>query len=177
MVGLIDEKVLSVCTDLVDTARAFKSEGLAAPQIGENLRIFVIKKPHSDEYRICINPRWQPGPETALMTEGCMSFPGVLAKVQRSVDGNAGYLDETATVQEMPLTGIEAVAFQHELDHLDGILFTERMGKLQKRLAMKRFAKVQRNLKRQRKQLEEMMKSVRIENSNDSLESESSNGK
>lgn len=154
----ITPEIEQLCSDLVATARAFGAQGLAATQIGENKRIFVIKNEHTDEYRVCINPVFLDSDDKEMMTEGCLSFPGVLAKVERSVSGDASYMDLSGNYVSEILTGVEAVAFQHELDHLDGILFIERMGQMQKRITLKRLDKIRRRTKNQLKQLEKMIK-------------------
>lgn len=156
-VAEVTPEIEQICTDLVETARAFGAQGLAAPQIGENKRIFVYRD-DDDEFVVCINPSyWGVRDDTELMTEGCLSFPGVLAKVERFVEVDVEYTNLAGETVQVRLAGVQAVAFQHEFDHLDGILFTERMSKMQKRVTMKRFEKVRRRARRWLKQIEEMM--------------------
>lgn len=151
-VAEVTEDVLKLVGDLQETARAYRAEGLAANQVGVLLRVFVIRDQENDEYIACINPEIvgypaQDIPISAM--EGCLSFPGVNERIERSNTVSVAYLDESGTVVNRWLSGVAAVAFQHELDHLNGVLFTSRMGKLKKHLALKRVTTVKRKIDRQ----------------------------
>jgi peptide deformylase len=136
----------------------YRAEGLAANQVGELVRMFVIRDAVTEEYITCINPEILASKTDLLDSkEGCLSFPGVNETVKRSEAIHVRYQDEGGQVQEVWFTGVNAVAFQHELDHLNGILFTKHMGKLQKRMALKKLAKVQRHGKRQFKQMQKIL--------------------
>ena len=153
-----DESVVTLAVDLRDTAAGFKAEGLAATQLGEAVRMFVIKDTESDGYLVCVNPEiLERNSEEISSREGCLSFPGVYQPIKRSTSVRVRFQDENGQVVERWLSGINAAAFQHELDHLDGVLFIDRMGKLQKRLALKRLDKVRRKNARQLKTIEAML--------------------
>lgn len=155
-VETFDEKIVELSGDLQETAKAYRAEGLAANQIGELLRVFVIKD--GEEYITCVNPEVL-GMEREVLNslEGCLSFPGVNESVKRVESVEVQYQNEGGELQKRWLTGVAAVAFQHELDHLNGILFTEHMGKLQKRMALKKLDKVNRRTKIQMKNIQKML--------------------
>lgn len=162
-----NEELTQLCVDLKETAERHKAEGLAATQIGENKRVFVIKmSADTDVYTVCINPQYGVPVDTkrVLMNEGCLSFPGVFAKVERASTIIATYFDETGKVIQTKLEDLAAVAFQHELDHLDGIVFLERMGRVQRHMAVKKLNKQKRRHKQFMKQLAKQLKNVKLEN-------------
>jgi len=154
-VEIFDEGIAQLSADLRDTAKAFRAEGLAANQIGALYSMFVIRDFESQEYITCINPQiLAVHTDQVDSNEGCLSFPGVLERLKRAESVRVTYQDEGGLVTERWLSGITSVAFQHELDHLQGKLFIDRMGNLQKRLALKRLDKVSRTTKRFAKQIQ-----------------------
>ena len=101
--------------------------GLAAPQIGVNLRVFVVKD-EEGRMTILINPQIRKSsPQMKCSEEGCLSFPGRHELVRRSMEVILRFLDEGGKVQVKTFSGWMARVVQHEVDHLDGILFIERM--------------------------------------------------
>lgn len=116
--------------------------GLAAPQIGFSKRIFVIDTsplksadPSIEEVQaVYINPRivWK-SVERVVYLEGCLSVPGILADIERPERIRVRYRDEQFAEQERELDGVVARIFQHEYDHLEGILFIDRMSFLRKK--------------------------------------------
>jgi len=144
-VEVFDKKIAELSADLRETAKVFRAEGLAANQVGALYSMFVIRDHETQEYITCINPKiLEAQLDRVDANEGCLSFPGVLERVKRAYAVRVRYQDEGGAVTERWLSGIHAVAFQHEFDHLNGVLFIDRMGKLQKRLALKRLTKVSR---------------------------------
>lgn len=142
-----NESVSQLSSDLRETAKTFNAEGLAATQVGEAVRMFVMKD--GDDYITCINPVIvSTKTDLTNSNEGCLSFPGVHESIKRFDAVQVEYQDESGETTRRWLTGVASVAFQHELDHLNGIVFTAHMGKLQKHLAMKRLAKVSKVTKR-----------------------------
>jgi len=121
--------------------------GLAAPQIGESLRLIVIdlvpndkKQPYS-----LINPEIvAASEERATREEGCLSLPGQYADVTRPARVKIRYLDEAGVKREMQADGLLAACLQHEIDHLDGILFVDHLSPLKRNMIMRRLAKEQR---------------------------------
>jgi len=111
------------------TMREAEGLGLAAPQVGVSLRLFIA---HPDaEHRppvICFNPVLSEMRGAALFEEGCLSFPGIRAKIKRAERLVLEGLDEKARPIRLAAEGLEARCYQHETDHLDGILIVQRMG-------------------------------------------------
>jgi len=101
--------------------------GLAAPQIGVNLRVFVVRD-DKGQVIILANPRiMKKSVQTKYSEEGCLSFPGRHELVRRSMEVILRFIDESGKVQIKTFNGWMARVVQHEVDHLDGILFIERM--------------------------------------------------
>jgi peptide deformylase len=129
---------------LHSTRRAYKAVGLAANQVGIKARIFVIGNVETE--LTCINPETILISETEVNNfEGCLSFPSLRLKVKRPATIKVRFLNENLEEKEMTLNGLLARCFQHELDHLNGIVFTEKVSKLvlamAKKKAVKRFKK------------------------------------
>ena len=121
--------------------------GLAAPQIGESLRLIVVdlvpnekKQPYS-----LINPEIvAASEERATREEGCLSLPGQYADITRPARVRVRYLDQTGAKREIEADGLLAACLQHEIDHLDGILFVDHLSALKRNMIMRRLAKEQR---------------------------------
>ena len=118
--------------------------GLAAPQVGKNIRLFIVDctpwgedDPECADYkRAFINPEiYERSEETIVRRgEGCLSFPGVNADVTRSVSVRMRYLDENFQPHDEEFTGYKAWVVQHEYDHLEGIVFIDRVAPLRRSL-------------------------------------------
>lgn len=130
-------------SDLFETMYKSEGMGLAAPQIGKSLRIFVIDgTPIADEEpeltgfrKVFINARIvERSGEMKLMTEGCLSIPHLREEVNREGHIRITYYDETWEFHDEVYDGYKARIIQHEYDHLDGILFTDRVNPLRRRL-------------------------------------------
>jgi len=134
-VALIDGATLSLVEDLLDTMHAGPgSVGVAAPQIGVTLRVCVVDvsasrngKDNNHGLLRMINPviTWRIG--AAIMREGCMSVPDYTGDVERATEITVRFEEPEGTPREITASGFEAVAIQHEMDHLDGILFLDRI--------------------------------------------------
>lgn len=121
--------------------------GLAAPQVGLSLRLFVIdlQTDGRREPMVVINPEiLERSAEVETREEGCLSFPDQYADVTRPRAIRARWLDETGARHEGALEGLLARCFQHETDHLDGILFVDHISALKRNMIMRRLAKRQR---------------------------------
>jgi peptide deformylase len=134
-------------TDLFETMYNSEGLGLAAPQIGKSLRIFVIDgKPASEDEpaladfkKAFINPQIiERSGELALMTEGCLSIPNLREEVNRESHIRITYFDEKWIYHDEEYDGYPARIIQHEYDHLDGIMFTDKVSPLRKRLLKSR---------------------------------------
>lgn len=139
--------------DLIDTMKDANGIGLAAPQVGELVRVFVVDRgviEEEGEPIVCINPKMlsQEGEQTG--DEGCLSFPNYYEKVTRAETVRAEALDLNGERFEIEGSGLLARAILHEYDHLDGILFIDRMSKIRLRL-------IQGRLRRLKKSTEEAL--------------------
>jgi len=114
--------------------------GLSAPQIGINKRIFIMG--NKDLLVACVNPEIITRQGSVRELEGCLSFPNLWLHVERAEKIIAKYYQVDNTVKEAELIGLMARVYQHELDHLDGICFDKRVGKVSLQLAQKRRKKL-----------------------------------
>lgn len=114
--------------------------GLSAPQIGINKRIFIMG--NQDLLVACINPEIISSEGNIKELEGCLSFPNLWLHVNRAKKILAKYYQVDNTVKEAELSGLMGRVYQHELDHLNGICFDTRVGKVSLQLAQKRRRKL-----------------------------------
>ncbi len=134
-ISRIDDSIRGLIEDLVDTMRAGPgSVGVAAPQIGATLSACVVdvsKNRHGKDNNhgllILLNPEITASSGSSVMREGCMSVPDYTGDVERATAITLSYMDLSGVVQNLEASGFEAVAIQHEMDHLDGILFLDRI--------------------------------------------------
>ena len=146
-VTVFDAALDRLIDDMVDTMYAAPGIGLAAPQVGEARRICVIdlsvgKK--GGELLILINPEFVSRDGMQLEDEGCLSVPGFNATVPRPARATVRALDRTGQPRIYEASGLLARAFQHEIDHLDGLLFLDRLRGLKRDLIKRRIRKLQR---------------------------------
>lgn len=121
--------------------------GLAAPQVDIGLRVAVVDLMPDDrrEPISLINPEIVAvSEERAIREEGCLSLPGQYADVSRPARVKIRYLDETGARREIEAEGLLAACLQHEIDHLDGVLFVDHLSALKRNMIMRRLAKEQR---------------------------------
>ena len=137
-VAAINREISNLIEDLLDTMRAGPgSVGVAAPQIGVILRVCVVDVSEHRQGRennhgllVMVNPRIIYREGSAIMREGCMSVPDYTGDVERFTSIIASFLDGSGESREITASGFEAVAIQHEMDHLDGLLFLDRIASL-----------------------------------------------
>jgi len=125
-----DDDIRVFLDDMAETMIYEDGVGLAAPQVGVSKQIAVInREPGNPDTLIkVINPEITLfGDETDSFEEGCLSVPGIRGKVIRPVSLEMTYQDENGEKQELNVDGLEARIIQHELDHLDGVLFVDRL--------------------------------------------------
>jgi peptide deformylase len=138
-VAAVDEEMRGFIDDLFETMDAAKGVGLAANQVGVATRIAVVD---ADGHRFAmINPVIveQEGQDTA--EEGCLSIPDLYADVTRSTRVILEALDRDGCPFRLEAEGLEARVIQHEIDHLDGILFVDRLSPLKRKLLVRRWRK------------------------------------
>ena len=133
-----DETALAIIQDLVDTmVDAGHSVGVAAPQIGILRRVMVVDvsksklgKDNNHGLLEMVNPEIIEKSGSTTMREGCMSVPDYTGNVMRAEHIVVEFFDRTGQMRVIEASGFEAVAIQHELDHLDGLLFLDRVSSL-----------------------------------------------
>ena len=143
-VAAVTPEIKKLVDDMAETMYAAPGVGLAATQIGEPHRIFVIDTAGEDEpsqLRVFINPEILERHDAITWEEGCLSFPGVTEEIDRAAKVRVRALDENGKPFELEAEGLLAVAVQHELDHLDGVLMIDHMGALKKRIVDRKMRK------------------------------------
>ncbi|SHK16386.1 peptide deformylase [Thermocrinis minervae] len=144
----IDQEIYNLVQDMFDTMYHEEGVGLAANQIGVPLRIMVIDTtPRKDSQPlklVLINPELVHAEGNIVYKEGCLSFPGISLEVERFSRVYLKALDLEGKEVEYTLEGFPAIVFQHELDHLEGITFIDRVKGVKRRLALEKYAKLQR---------------------------------
>ena len=126
-VRAIDDNILRIAYDMVDTMRNASGVGLAANQVGELLRVIVIQLPEEEEARIYINPEITLREGERRVEEGCLSIAGYKGMVTRSLWIRFRALDHTSKVVKLRAEETLSQALEHEVDHLNGILYTDHM--------------------------------------------------
>ncbi|HEV3242866.1 MAG TPA: peptide deformylase [Chthoniobacterales bacterium] len=162
----IDQRIRELAQDMIETMHAANGVGLAAPQIGESLQLTVLDvsqvedrpstmklngksfDPRSAMPLVLINPQIDLGGETETGTEGCLSFPEITGEIDRakSITVRAQNLDGESI--ELETTGFLARAIQHEVDHLNGILFIDRMSSAAKTSLSSKLKRLQKETQR-----------------------------
>lgn len=125
----IDDDVRQLVRNMAETMRQASGVGLAAPQVGDSRRIIVAEVPQEHKSLIAlINPKIVESEGTSEFEEGCLSIPGITAKVKRAAEVVVETLTPEGEQLKKKYTGLLATVIQHEIDHLDGILFVDRLG-------------------------------------------------
>ena len=131
---------------LVETCRIKNGYGLAANQCGYALRVFVMGA--GEEFIACFNPKiLSSSTEESMIAEGCLSFPMLALKVSRPKEIEVEYYDWNGEKHEATFEGLSSHIFQHELDHLNGIVYTSRVKPLALSMGMKKRNKAAKNLR------------------------------
>ncbi|MBR5595753.1 MAG: peptide deformylase [Alistipes sp.] len=139
--------------DMWITLAEAEGVGLAAPQIGKNIRLFIVDctpwgedDPTLADYRkVFINAEiYERSEETSLFEEGCLSLPGLHENVRRPVSIRMRYLDENFVEHDEEITGKPARVIQHEYDHIEGLVFTDHLVPLRKNLIKNKLQKMAR---------------------------------
>ncbi|MBO9576098.1 MAG: peptide deformylase [Sphingobium sp.] len=154
-VETIDEELQTLIDDMFETMYDAPGIGLAAIQVGVPKRILVIdlQEPESDAEdakpvrnpMVFINPVVIEGSqELSVYNEGCLSVPEQYAEVERPARIRASWMDRTGKIHEQELDGLLATCLQHEMDHLEGILFIDHLSRLKRDMVLKKLAKARR---------------------------------
>ena len=144
-VEAVDRDVKQLVADMFETMYEAPGIGLAAVQVGVRRRVITMdlsKKEERQEPRVFINPKllWA-SEETASYEEGCLSIPEFYEDVERPAQVRVKYLDLEGREQELEASGLLATCLQHEIDHLNGVLFIDHISKLKRDRVVKKFTK------------------------------------
>jgi peptide deformylase len=146
-VGDLTGDIQRLIDDMLETMYAAPGIGLAAPQVGVGLRIFVVDLSlghKADDLKVFINPSFVERDGMQLEEEGCLSVPGFNATVARPLRAVVKGLDRDGREQIVEGTELLARAFQHEMDHLEGTLFIDRVRGIKRDLIVKKIKKLTR---------------------------------
>lgn len=144
----IDDEIKQLAKDMLDTMYEAPGIGLAAPQIGELKRLVVMdlaKEGETPDPIVMVNPEiLKYSDETVVTEEGCLSIPELYYDVERPAEVTVRYTDLDGRVIERDATERLAVCIQHELDHLDGVLYIDYLSRLKRDRVLKKFQKAER---------------------------------
>ncbi len=137
----VDDKIRKIIKDMADTMYAAPGIGLAATQVDIHLRVIVIDISETrDQLQTFINPEIISAEGEAECEEGCLSVPGIFEKVTRAAKVMVSALEENGKQRKLEADGLLAVCIQHEMDHLIGRVFVEKLSRLkQQRIVAKLF--------------------------------------
>jgi peptide deformylase len=147
-VAKVDDRVRRLMDDMLETMYHAIGIGLAAPQVGEAQRVLVVDVAREGEpprpLRIA-NPEilWR-SEEITVANEGCLSLPEHYADVERPAEIRLRYLDHENEIREIEAKGLLATCLQHEIDHLDGVLFVDHISALKRGMILRKLAKTKR---------------------------------
>jgi len=138
----MDDSIRQLVNDMYETMYHEKGVGLAANQVGILQRVFVMDVSAQSNQRICaINPEIISADGEYTEYEGCLSYPGAYDKVDRAATVRFKALDIEGNPYEMDADGLMAQCVQHEIDHLNGLLFVDRLSRLKQERARKKLEK------------------------------------
>jgi len=142
----VDAPLLKLADDMLETMYDAPGIGLAAIQVGEPVRLLVIdlaKEGEPPAPHVFINPEiLESADERSVYEEGCLSIPDYYAEVERPATVRVKYLDREGKQREMAADGLMATCLQHEIDHLNGVLFIDHISKLKRDMVVKKFRKL-----------------------------------
>ena len=147
-VAKVDDSVRRLMDDMLETMYLAPGIGLAAPQVGVARRVIVVDCAKADEkpqpYKLA-NPEilWQ-SDELLVNNEGCLSLPEHYADVERPAEVKIRYLDEQNEIRELHAKGLLATCIQHEIDHLEGVLFVDHISSLKRNIILRKLTKTKR---------------------------------
>jgi peptide deformylase len=136
----ITPDILNLIKDMAESMYASSGVGLAAPQVGVSKRIIIIDE-DEEELMVLLNPEIIKSEGEAVDEEGCLSLPGVYSEVQRSLKVTVKALNKNADPVEITKEGLTARALQHEIDHLNGILFIDKIGRMERQILLNKLKK------------------------------------
>jgi peptide deformylase len=147
-IAAVDDEIRALMDDMLETMYAAPGIGLAATQIGEMKRVLVLDVAKRQEEEASAHPMVFANPEVlwasdelSTYNEGCLSIPEIYEEVERPARIRVGYLDRDNKRQEIEADGILATCLQHEIDHLNGVLFIDHISRLKREMISKKFIK------------------------------------
>ena len=146
-VAAVDDNLQPLIDDMIETMYAAPGVGLAAPQVGVPLRLFVIDLSGGRDPKgliVMVNPTFVQRDGMQLEEEGCLSLPGFNATVVRPLRATVHGLDRHGREQTIEGTELLARAFQHEMDHLDGLVFVDRLRGIKRDMIVRKIQKMKR---------------------------------
>ena len=146
-VAEVDDEIRTLMEDMLETMYAAPGIGLAAPQVGVSKRVLVMdvsRDGEDSEPLRMANPEviWE-SDDIASYEEGCLSFPEQYAEVLRPAEVTIRYLDQNNEAQELKADGLLATCVQHEIDHLDGVVFVDYLSSLKRSMILRKLKKQQ----------------------------------
>lgn len=149
-VEAFDPELAALVDDLFETMYAEKGIGLAATQVDQHLRVLVMDTSDGrDRPRAFVNPEIVARDGIQVYEEGCLSVPGIYAKVERAEEIRVRACNPDGSEFEVELDGLEAVCLQHEMDHLEGKLFVDYLSPLKRQMVRKRLEKARRQARQE----------------------------
>lgn len=144
-VGQVTDEIRKLIKDMAETMYAAPGVGLAATQVDVHVRLIVIDvSPARDELRVFINPEIIEATGEADFEEGCLSVPGIYEKLKRAQKIRVRAVDADGKTFEHVAEGLQAVCIQHEMDHLDGKVFVEKLSRLKQQRILAKIKKRER---------------------------------
>lgn len=147
-VARVGEAICALMDDMLETMYAAPGVGLAAIQIGVPKRVIVLDVAKREDENAAPEPVFLANPqivwaseELSIYQEGCLSLPEIFEEVERPARVRTRYLDRQGREQEIEAGGILATCLQHEIDHLNGVLFIDRLSRLKREMLMKKYRK------------------------------------
>lgn len=141
----VDQAIQTIANDMFETMYEQGGVGLAATQVNIHQRIIVMDLSEDRSAPVClINPEILHREGVQFEYEGCLSFPGVFDKVERAANVRFKALDQQGNSYEKEADGIFAICVQHEMDHLDGVLFVDHLSRVKLERARKKLQKIRR---------------------------------
>ena len=137
----ITPDILNLIKDMAESMYASSGVGLAAPQVGVSKRIITIDE-DEEKLLVLLNPEIIKSEGEAVEEEGCLSVPGVYSEVKRSLKVTVKALNENGDPIEITKEGLTARALQHEIDHLNGILFIDKIGRMERQILLNKLKKI-----------------------------------
>ncbi|MCR9174793.1 MAG: peptide deformylase [Alphaproteobacteria bacterium] len=150
-VEAVDDSLRQLMDDMLETMYKAPGIGLAAPQVGVNRRVIVmdVSREGDDEHPAPLamaNPKvvWS-SDASKVFEEGCLSLPDMFAEVERPADVKVEYIDRDGKLRTLDADGVLAVCVQHEIDHLDGVLFVDHISALKRNMILRKMVKAKKS--------------------------------